>query len=44
MKDSPLSLRYVDVVKKVFISRLRTMYNPRISYPELKKPAAKPAQ
>lgn len=44
MKDSPLSFRDVEVVKKVFISRLRTMYHTRISYPELKKPAAKPAQ
>lgn len=44
MKDSPLSFRDVEVVKRVFISRLRTMYHTRISYPELKKPAAKPAQ
>lgn len=44
MKDSPLSFRDVEVVKKVFISRLRTMYHTRISYPELKKPAAKPTQ
>lgn len=36
MKDSPLSFRDVEVVKKVFISRLRTMYHTRISYPELK--------
>lgn len=44
MKDSPLSFRDVEVVKKVFISRLRTMYHTRISYPELKKPASKPTQ
>lgn len=37
MKDSPLSFRDVEVVKKVFISRLRTMYHTRISYPEMKK-------
>lgn len=36
MKDSPLSFNDVEVVKKVFISRLRTMYHTRISYPELK--------
>lgn len=40
MKDSPLSFRDVEIIKKVFISRLRTMYHARISYPELiKKPA-----
>lgn len=43
MKESPLSFRDVEVVKKVFISRLRTMYHTRISYPELKKPAANPS-
>lgn len=37
MKDSPLSFRDVEVVKKVFISRLRTMYHTRVSYPELIK-------
>lgn len=37
MKDSPLSFHDVEVVKKVFISRLRTMYHTRISYPEMKK-------
>lgn len=37
MKESPLSFRDVETVKKVFISRLRTMYHTRISYPELKK-------
>lgn len=42
MKDSPLSFRDVEIVKKVFISRLRTMYHTRVSYPELvgKKDAA----
>ncbi len=39
MKDSPLSFRDVETVKRVFIARLRTMYHTRISYPELKKPA-----
>lgn len=37
MKDSPLSFRDVETVKKVFISRLRTMYHTRVSYPELIK-------
>lgn len=42
MKDSPLSFRDVEVVKKVFISRLRTMFHTRIAYPELKKKEGMP--
>ncbi len=37
MKDSPLSFRDVEVVKRVFISILRTMYHTRVSYPDLVK-------
>ena len=37
MKDSPLSFKDVEKIKKVFISRLRTMYHTRVSYPELNK-------
>lgn len=38
--DSPLSFRDVSIIKKEFISRLRTMYHSRISYPEsIRKPA-----
>ena len=37
MKDSPLSFRDVETVKRVFISRLRTMYHTRVQYPELIK-------
>ncbi len=44
MKDSPLSFRDVETVKKVFIARLRTMYHTRISYPELKKPTQQNVQ
>lgn len=33
--DSPLSFRDVKDIKEVFISRLRTMYHARISYPEI---------
>ncbi len=36
--DSPISFRDVKEIKEVFISRLRTMYHSRISYPELVKP------
>lgn len=38
--ESPISFRDVSVIKDVFAQRLRTMYHSRISYPELKKPAA----
>ena len=38
--DTPLTFRDVTQVKAVFIERLKTMYHARISYPELKKPAA----
>ncbi len=37
MKDAPLSFRDVETIKKVFISRLRTIYHTRVSYPELIK-------
>ena len=38
--ESPISFRDVSAIKEVFAQRLRTMYHSRISYPELKKPAA----
>jgi putative nucleotidyltransferase with HDIG domain len=38
--DTPLTFRDVQVVKDVFIERLKTMYHARISYPELKKSEA----
>lgn len=37
--ESPLSFRDVDIIKRSFIERLRTMYHARVSYPELKKDA-----
>ncbi len=37
--DSPLSFRDIRDIKDVFISRLRTMYHSRISYPDAKKPS-----
>ena len=40
--DSPLSFRDVKTIKKIFASRLVTMYHSRISYPEAIKPAEKP--
>lgn len=37
MKDAPLTFRDVELIKNVFIDKLKTMYHSRISYPELKK-------
>ena len=42
--DSTLSFRDVQEIKEVFISRLRTMYHSRISYPEAVKPASPAAK
>lgn len=36
-KDSPLSFRDVETIKRTFIDRLRTIYHTRISYPEIKQ-------
>ena len=36
-KDSPISFRDVEIIKRTFTSRLRTIYHTRIAYPELKK-------
>ena len=38
--NTPLTFRDVQIIKEVFIERLKTMYHARISYPELKKPEA----
>ena len=37
MKDAPLTFRDVELIKNIFIDKLKTMYHSRISYPELKK-------
>ena len=36
-KDSPISFRDVEIIKRTFTERLRTIYHTRIAYPELKK-------
>ena len=36
MKNAPLTFRDVEIVKKVFIERLKTIYHTRICYPEAK--------
>ena len=38
-KDSPISFRDVEIIKRTFTERLRTIYHTRIAYPELKKKA-----
>lgn len=40
-RNTPLSFRDLEIVKEVFIERLKTMYHARISYPELKNQTKK---
>ena len=35
--ESPISFRDIKSIKETFISRLKTMYHARISYPEERK-------
>ncbi len=35
MKDAPITLKDIEIVKDVFIEKLKSMYHTRISYPEL---------
>lgn len=39
LKDAPISFRDVEVVKRVFIEKLKIIYHTRISYPELNVPS-----
>lgn len=36
-KESPITFKDVETIKKIFKSRLSTIYHSRVSYPELKK-------
>lgn len=36
-KESPISFRDVEIIKKVFKQRLATIYHTRVRYPEMKK-------
>lgn len=36
-KKAPITFRDVDIVKDVFVEKLKTIYHSRIAYPELKK-------
>lgn len=36
-KNTPITFRDIQVVKQVFIEKLKTVYHSRIAYPELKK-------
>ncbi len=38
LRDAPISLRDIEVVKQTFIARLRAFYHARVSYPEAVKP------
>ena len=38
LKDAPITFSDVEVVKEVFLEKLKTMYHTRISYPEEKQP------
>ncbi|MDO4695247.1 HD family phosphohydrolase [Porphyromonas sp.] len=37
LKSCPLTFRDVEIIKTVFLEKLKTMYHSRISYPELKR-------
>ena len=39
-REAPISFRDVEIIKKVFKSRLSTIYHTRVSYPEMKKDTA----
>lgn len=37
LKSAPLTFRDVEVIKNVFVDKLKIMYHTRVSYPDLKK-------
>lgn len=37
LKDAPISLHEIEIIKEVFVEKLKTIYHTRISYPELKE-------
>lgn len=40
-KDSPISFKDIETIKRAFKKRLQTIYHGRVAYPELKKPEHK---
>lgn len=40
LKEAPISFKDVETIKKVFKSRLSTIYHSRVQYPEMKKDTA----
>jgi len=36
-RKAPITFRDIDIVKDVFVEKLKTIYHSRIAYPELKK-------
>ena len=41
LRETPISFRDVETVKKLFVERLRTAYHVRVSYPDDVKPAVR---
>ena len=39
-KESPISFRDIEIIKKIFKQRLATIYHTRVRYPEMKKDTA----
>ena len=42
LRETPISFRDVETVKKLFIERLRTAYHARVAYPSDMKPTSEP--
>ena len=40
LRETPISFRDVETVKKLFVERLRTAFHARVAYPSEIKPAA----
>jgi len=43
-KEAPITFRDIQLVKEVFVDKLKTIYHSRIAYPELKKEEASPIE
>ena len=44
LRETPISFRDVEMIKQLFVERLRTAYHVRVSYPSDIKPAATEGQ
>ena len=43
-KEAPITFRDIQLIKEVFVDKLKTIYHSRIAYPELKKEEASPIE